>query len=123
MRLFQSTRCVEQPTSRIRVAKGSIPRIHAFASNSFINPMYPLQTRKQFPIESRFGLLSEIFDCHFWLCGRHSRSMIKALLLIFAPERVWERIFRAPRSIGAILLTYLLPLLLISSLAEGYGLV
>src|SRR3954447_13127668 len=49
--------------------------------------------------------------------------MIKALLLIFAPERVWERIYRAPRSIGVILITFLLPMLLLSSLGEGYGLV
>ena len=49
--------------------------------------------------------------------------MITALLLIFAPAATWERIFRARRSPGFILLAYLLPLLAITSIGEGYGLV
>jgi hypothetical protein len=49
--------------------------------------------------------------------------MIKALLLIFEPTATWEGIFRAQRSLGFILAIYLLPLLLITSAAEGYGLV
>ena len=49
--------------------------------------------------------------------------MIKALLLIFEPIATWEGILRARRSMGFILAIYLLPLLLITSAAEGYGLV
>jgi hypothetical protein len=49
--------------------------------------------------------------------------MIKALLLIFEPIATWEGIVRARRSLGFILAVYLLPLLLITSAVEGYGLV
>jgi len=49
--------------------------------------------------------------------------MIKALLLIFDPVGTWEGIFRARRSLGFILALYLLPLLLVTSAAEGFGLV
>ena len=49
--------------------------------------------------------------------------MIKALLLIFDPMATWEGIFRARRSLAFILVMYLLPLLLLASAAEGYGLV
>ena len=49
--------------------------------------------------------------------------MIKALLLIFDPVATWEGIFRARRSMAFILVIYLLPLILLVSAAEGYGLV
>ena len=49
--------------------------------------------------------------------------MIKALLLIFDPISSWERVVEAKRSIVFILLVYLLPLLLITSAVEIYGLV
>ena len=49
--------------------------------------------------------------------------MIKALLLIFEPAGAWERVVRARRSLGFILTAFLLPLLGLTSLAEGYGLV
>jgi Yip1 domain len=49
--------------------------------------------------------------------------MIKALLLIFFPVPTWERIATAQRRVIPILLTHLLPLLLLGSLAEGYGMV
>jgi len=49
--------------------------------------------------------------------------MIKALLLIFDPMATWEGIFRARRSTVFILVIYLLPLLLITSAGEGFGLV
>jgi hypothetical protein len=49
--------------------------------------------------------------------------MIKALLLIFEPIATWEGIFLARRSLGFILALYLLPLLLVTSAAEGFGLV
>jgi len=49
--------------------------------------------------------------------------MIKALLLIFDPSATWERISFARRGLVFILVVYLCPLLLLSSFAEGYGLV
>jgi len=49
--------------------------------------------------------------------------MIKALLLIFDPTRTWDGIIRARRGVAAILLLYLLPMLLLISAFEGYGLV
>ena len=49
--------------------------------------------------------------------------MIKALLLIFDPLATWEGIARARRGIGFILVVYLLPILIITSAGEGYGLV
>ena len=49
--------------------------------------------------------------------------MIKTLLLIFEPVATWEGILRARRSLGFILAIYLLPLLLVTSAAEAYGLV
>ena len=48
--------------------------------------------------------------------------MIQALLLIFDPSATWDRIFRARRSTGFILFIYLLPLLVLVSAAEVYGL-
>jgi uncharacterized membrane protein YidH (DUF202 family) len=48
--------------------------------------------------------------------------MIKALLLIFRPSQTWGSIDAARRSIAFILCLHLLPLLLITSIAEGYGL-
>jgi hypothetical protein len=49
--------------------------------------------------------------------------MIKALLLIFDPVRTWDEILRVRRSMAFILGLYLLPLLLLTSVVEGYGLV
>ena len=49
--------------------------------------------------------------------------MIKALLLIFDPTATWEGIVRARRSLVFVLVVYLIPLLLLASVAEGYGLV
>lgn len=51
-----------------------------------------------------------------------SRRMIKALLLILEPVAAWERIVKAQRSFGFVLGVQLLPLLLLTSAAEGYGL-
>jgi hypothetical protein len=50
-------------------------------------------------------------------------NMIKALLLIFEPVATWERIVVARRSWWFVLGAYLLPLLLLTSLVEGFGLV
>jgi hypothetical protein len=49
--------------------------------------------------------------------------MINALLLIFSPVPTWERIAAAQRKWGLILAGYLVPLLLLASVTEGYGLV
>ena len=49
--------------------------------------------------------------------------MIKAFLLIFEPVQAWEKVVRAQRSVGMILLTYLLPMILLAGAVEGYGLV
>jgi len=48
--------------------------------------------------------------------------MIKAFLLVFEPATTWERIYRAQRSFSFVLWCFLLPLLLLVSLAEGAGL-
>jgi hypothetical protein len=49
--------------------------------------------------------------------------MVKALLLIFNPVNTWEGIVAAQRGIRFILLRFLLPLLLLSSVAELAGLI
>jgi hypothetical protein len=49
--------------------------------------------------------------------------MIKALLLIFDPIAAWDGIFRARRTMVSIVLIYLLPMLLLVAVGEGYGLV
>ncbi|HLP76287.1 MAG TPA: Yip1 family protein [Candidatus Paceibacterota bacterium] len=49
--------------------------------------------------------------------------MIKALFLIFIPVPTWEQIAAFQRKTSTVLLTYLLPMLLISTVAECYGLV
>lgn len=48
--------------------------------------------------------------------------MIKALLLILEPAVAWEKVVRAQRSIGFIVLVFLLPLLILGGAAEAYGL-
>ena len=47
--------------------------------------------------------------------------MIRAFLLLLEPVRTWEQIALAERSVGRIFLTYVLPLLLVTSVAEAYG--
>ncbi len=49
--------------------------------------------------------------------------MIKALLLIFNTVPSWERILEAKRKWYFILALYLLPMMLLSTAGEGYGLV
>jgi hypothetical protein len=51
-----------------------------------------------------------------------SRRMIKALLLVLEPVAAWERIVKAQRSFAFVLGVQLLPLLVLTSAAEGYGL-
>jgi hypothetical protein len=48
--------------------------------------------------------------------------MIKAILLIFRPEQTWNGIAAANRSIAYVLCLHLLPLILLTSCVEGYGL-
>lgn len=47
--------------------------------------------------------------------------MIKAVLLVLEPLRTWEQIALAARSVRAILLGYVLPLLLVTSVVEALG--
>jgi hypothetical protein len=49
--------------------------------------------------------------------------MIKTVLLIFNPANAWDRIIEARRGFLAILVLYLIPFLILSSLGEAYGLV
>jgi hypothetical protein len=48
--------------------------------------------------------------------------MIKVFFLIFEPRATWERIALARRSFGFVMCVHLLPLLLLTSAAEGWGL-
>lgn len=49
--------------------------------------------------------------------------MIKAFLLIFEPAKTWDEVARLRRSTGVIFLTFLLPMIIIAGVVEGYGLV
>lgn len=49
--------------------------------------------------------------------------MIKAFLLILEPAKAWDEVARARRSTGVIFLTFLLPMIIIAGVVEGYGLV
>src|SRR5881398_1945778 len=48
--------------------------------------------------------------------------MINALLVLFAPAETWDRIGGAQRRFSYILVTYLLPVMILSSFVEGAGL-
>jgi hypothetical protein len=48
--------------------------------------------------------------------------MLNAFLLIFSPARTWERIADARRGIFYILITYLFPMMILTSFGEGFGL-
>jgi hypothetical protein len=49
--------------------------------------------------------------------------MIKALFLIFEPIVQWERVVQSQRGLKFMLFSYLMPMLLIVSAVEGFGLV
>src|SRR3984957_3081059 len=51
------------------------------------------------------------------------RCMIKALILIFEPMTGWTRVVDARRGLGFIIGFYLLPMMLLVAMAEGFGLV
>jgi len=77
----------------------------------------------------RFGLTSKSEMIALFLCPAlcwpaiSLARMIKTFLLIFNPAEAWDRIVRARRSLIFIFVIYLLPLLLATSLAAGYGLI
>ena len=48
--------------------------------------------------------------------------MIKALMLIFDPANTWEKIDTGPRDVGRVFFLFLLPLMLLASVAETWGL-
>ncbi len=48
--------------------------------------------------------------------------MLNALLLFFSPARTWERIVDSGRGVFYVLFTYLLPIMILTSIGEGYGL-
>jgi Yip1-like protein len=54
--------------------------------------------------------------------GYQFTRMIKALFLIFEPAAAWDRVVNARRSVGFLLLFYLLPMVLMVSAAEGFSL-
>jgi len=54
--------------------------------------------------------------------GQLFYGMIRALLLIFEPRATWERIWRARRGLFFILLSYVVPFILLTCVAEGWGL-
>ena len=47
--------------------------------------------------------------------------MIKALLLIFDPDNTWVKIEQNPPGVASVFLTYLLPLLLLGTAVETWG--
>jgi hypothetical protein len=49
--------------------------------------------------------------------------VIRALFLIFKPVATWDHILQARRSPGFLLVRYLLPMMLITAAAEGFGMV
>jgi hypothetical protein len=49
--------------------------------------------------------------------------IVKPFLLVFSPAWIWEKEFRAQRGVAFNLIFFLLPLLVISSLAETHRLV
>jgi hypothetical protein len=69
-----------------------------------------------FPLETAlYFIVSNAIDRYDF------RHMIKALLLIVDPVATWDGIVAAQRKWSVILVGYLLPLLILSSVAEGYG--
>ena len=48
--------------------------------------------------------------------------MIKALLLIFESGPAWDRVVKAQRSLFFVLMVYLLPMILITTVVEGWSL-
>jgi hypothetical protein len=53
----------------------------------------------------------------------HFAHMIKALLLIFQTGAAWGRVVKAQRNLGPLVALYLLPMMLLVAVTEGFGLV
>src|ERR1041384_8652794 len=51
------------------------------------------------------------------------RPMIKAFLLIFEPVHSWEVVARSQRGLAFVFATFLMPMVLLTAVAEGWGLV
>jgi len=49
--------------------------------------------------------------------------MIRALMLIVDPAGTWEKIESGPRNVGRVFFGFVLPLMLLSSVAESWGLI
>ena len=49
--------------------------------------------------------------------------MIKALFLIFQTGAAWDRVEKAQRSLGSLLVLYLFPMMLLVAVVDGFGLV
>jgi hypothetical protein len=53
----------------------------------------------------------------------HFARMIRALFLIFQTSAAWERVVKARRNLGPLLVLYLLPMMLLVAVVNGFGLV
>ena len=49
--------------------------------------------------------------------------MIKALFLIFQTGAAWDRVVKAQRNLGSLLVLYLFPMMLLVAVVDGFGLV
>jgi len=58
-----------------------------------------------------------------WPARQTSLEMLTALLLMLSPGATWDRVEEAKRGVLFVLFTHVLPLLVLVSAAEGYGLV
>jgi hypothetical protein len=67
---------------------------------------------------------SEQIGCQANSGGVHTlRDMIKALLLLLDPTNTWEKITQNPPGVTRVLFTYLLPLILLGTAVETWGLI
>src|SRR6185369_9869808 len=57
-----------------------------------------------------------------WQLGYNCTCMIRALLLIIDPSRSWEAIKNNQHTVTRVSLSFLLPLLVLTSLGESLGL-
>jgi hypothetical protein len=75
------------------------------------------------PQISRQRPAPQAFDCLIAVAKVSLQSMIIAILLIIVPGFAWERVASGRKSILSITLFFLLPLMVLTSIGEGYGLV
>jgi hypothetical protein len=62
-------------------------------------------------------VVSPRFNCY------HFARMIRALFLIFQTGAAWERVVKARRNLGSLLVLYLFPMMLLVAVVDGFGLV